>query len=81
MFRRSKPHEPYAFDVAAERVLEGWKHAGQPIFIQQTAEEEYDDPKENLAEYQISPYPAARHKASTEELLDLARDLANIKYS
>jgi hypothetical protein len=81
MFRKSKPHEPYAFDIAAERVLEGWKHAGQPILVRHVEEEEYESPAENFAQFQISSFPAAGHKTSTEELLNHARDLASIKYS
>jgi predicted esterase len=81
MFRRSKPQEPYEFDIAAERVLEGWKHAGEPILVEQTDEEAYESLTENVAEYHVSSYPAAGHKSSTEELLNLARSLASIKSS
>jgi hypothetical protein len=40
MFRRSKPQEPCESDIGAERVLEGWKYAGQPILVEQKEEKE-----------------------------------------
>jgi hypothetical protein len=74
MFRISKPHAPYAFDVAAERILEGWKYAGQPIIKNQTNENEH----ENLARYPTSSFIMVGNKSSIEELLQTARSLARI---